>query len=295
MSGQHVGLLVMANESSDQAPLDAAVARLRMSHDVEVVRTTGSDECGPCIDKLAGRTLVLAGGDGTLSTTIHELRQRELLDATVVGLLPMGTGNDLARTLRLPLEPAEAAEVIIAGHTRMLDLIVSDRDATVVNAVHAGIGADAAEASERFKEPLGPAAYPVGAALVGASGDPSPLRVTIDGEVVFDGDALMVGIGNGRTIGGGAPLTPHARPDDGLLDVVIVEADTIAKKIGFARTLRTGEHLDRDDVREFQGRKVEIDGAPVRYNADGELSEPRTRASYMVQARAWTILAPGEN
>jgi YegS/Rv2252/BmrU family lipid kinase len=291
MSGESTGLLLMANDDVDQERLDAALERLRGSRRVEVVRTTGSDECGPCIDRRAGRTLVLAGGDGTLSTTIHELRMRQALDDTVVGLLPMGTGNDFARTLGLPFDPTAAADVILAGRTLKLDLMVSDGDATVVNAVHAGIGADAAGASQRFKDALGPAAYPVGAAMVGASGDVSPLRVTIDGEVVFDGDALMVGIGNGPTIGGGAPLTPGARPDDGLLDVVVVEADTIPQKIGFARDLRAGEHVDREDVRRFQGRTVEIDGAPVRYNADGELSEPRPRASYTLWPAAWTILA----
>jgi YegS/Rv2252/BmrU family lipid kinase len=286
------GVLVVANAEVDADELDAAVRRLSDWSPTEVVRTRTAGDCRGCVESLDGRLLVVAGGDGTLSSMIQLLCDRELLDDVVVGLLPLGTGNDFARTVGLPLDGAGAAAVIVEGAPRPFDLVVGDGGSVVVNAVHAGIGADAAEASERFKEALGPAAYPVGAALVGASGTPRAARITVDGEIVFDGGALLVGIANGRTIGGGAPLAPDARPDDGLLDVVIVEAATMAEKVAFAHALRDGAHLERPDVTVFRGRQVEITGEAVRYDADGEISEPRERARFGIDAGALQLIAP---
>ncbi len=268
------------------------MAHLERSGPAELVRTQRSGDCRACIDDLGGRVLVVAGGDGTLSAMVQLLRDRDELDSVVLGLLPLGTGNDFARTVGLPLTGEAAAKVVTSGMPRRFDILVDDRGSAVVNAVHAGIGADAAEASERFKEALGPAAYPVGAALVGASGDPRPARITLDGRTVFDGDALLIGIANGRTIGGGAALAPDARPDDGLLDLVIVEADTLAEKVTFARALMDGTHLDRPGVTAHRGHRVDIRGAAVRYDADGEISEPRPHAVYTVEAGAVQLLAP---
>lgn len=286
------GLLVVANDDADPHHLDAAIERLRTRHETQLARTSAPHESGERIEELGARALVVAGGDGTLSAAMHHLRVRDRLSDTVVGLLPLGTGNDFARTLGLPLDPVEAADAISAGRARRLDLMVDDRDHTIVNAVHAGIGADAAQESKRFKDTIGPAAYPLGAALAGASGDVASVRLRVDGHIVFEGDALMIGVANGRTIGGGAPLAPNAEPDDGLLDVIVVTSASLKEKVGFGKDLRTGRHVDRDDVRVFNGRKVEITGDAVRYNADGEVSDPRERAVFALLPASWTILAP---
>ncbi len=102
----------------------------------------------------------------------------------------------------------------------------------------------------------------------------------------------MVGVGNGKTIGGGTPLCPHAAPDDGLLDVVVVNATGAAARVAFAAALRTGRHLERGDVHHARGREVRISGDSVAHNVDGEVSDEVRERSYRLVPSAWSLLAP---
>jgi diacylglycerol kinase family enzyme len=102
----------------------------------------------------------------------------------------------------------------------------------------------------------------------------------------------MVGVANGPTIGGGTPLCPMARADDGRLDVVVVVAAGPAARVGFAAALRAGTHLDRDDVHHRQGIRVQVSGEPVRHDVDGELDAEIATRSYRIQPAAWSLLVP---
>ncbi len=152
-----------------------------------------------------------------------ELLARDELAERPVGLIPMGTGNDLARSLGIPLDPCEAVEVVLRGRERPMDLLVAGDGTIVVNAVHVGVGALAAEEATPLKPLLRRVAYAAGALLAGVRAKGWHLRVRADGRTIADGRRriLMVGVGNGTSIGGGTPLTPQARPDDGLADVVV--------------------------------------------------------------------------
>lgn len=292
MTAADTGVIVLANQGVDRDDLEVATDRLGEDAAVEVVVTRGASDCRAALGRADGRRVVVAGGDGTLSGIVALLRERDELAGTTVGLLPLGTGNDFARTLGIPLEPAAAAAIAVGPATRRLDILIDDRDTVVVNAVHAGIGAEAGRAGEPYKDLLGPAAYPVGAALAGGSFEPTPTRVAIDDGTVFDGPVIMVAVGNGRTIGGGTPLLPDAQPDDGLLDVVVVGATTVGEKITFAAALRAGTHLEHDRVWRWQGRTVALRGGPLRHNADGEVSAPRASATYRLEPDALTMAVP---
>ncbi len=84
--------------------------------------------------------MVAAGGDGTLHVVAQRLRRLGLLADAVLGLSPLGTGNDLARTVGIPLDPRATAAVVLSGRPRPLDLLVDDRGGVAVNAVHCGVG-----------------------------------------------------------------------------------------------------------------------------------------------------------
>ena len=90
-----------------------------------------------------------------------------LADAGPIALIPLGTGNDLARSAGIPLDPAEAALVAVDGAARPRELLLDDEGGIVVNAVHVGIGAQASRSAQKWKPRLGVAAYPVGSIIAG--------------------------------------------------------------------------------------------------------------------------------
>lgn len=286
------GYLVVVNAAAGSADRDRVVqasAVLRADAPTDVVDSRGPEDVAAAVAALDDRALVVAGGDGSLHLTLRTLWQQEVPDP-LVGLLPLGTGNDFARGLGLPLDAVAAAEAIVGGHPRRVDLLVSDDGDVVVNACHAGLGAAAAERSADLKGALGALAYPLGALIAGVREAGWRLRVTVDGDVVHDGGALMVGVANAPYIGAGTRLVPPALPDDGLLDVIVVAAVGPAARLAFGAALRDEAHLDRDDVVHVRGRRVEISGDAVVHDADGELSAPLTSRTYRVEPGFWRFV-----
>lgn len=287
--------LVVANADAGTAEserVDAALRALSAGGTAELVMTESLEHLDATLAQLEGRTLVIAGGDGSVHAAVGALRRSGALGDVIVGLVPLGTGNDLATGLSLPTEPEAAAAVCLEASPRRLDLIVTDHDEVVVNASHAGLGAAAAGESERFKDRIGAAAYPLGAMIAAVRESGWALRVTLDGEVVHDGGALMVGVANAPSIGGGTRLCPPAVPDDGELDVIVVSAVTAAARVAFGVALRDGVHLDREDVAHLRGQEVTIAGDPVAHDLDGEITEERSSCTYRLVAGAWQLLLP---
>lgn len=297
------GHLLLASAHAGSAE-DGAVAAARGvlagAGPVEVITTGTPDELDSALDRLDGRTLVVAGGDGSLHLAVSRLHARDALRETRLlreirmGLVPLGTGNDLARTLDLPLDPADAARLVLRAHSRPLDLLLDDAGGLVVNAVHLGVGAEAAAHAGRLKPRLGPAAYPIGAVAAGLKATGWRLRVEVDGRVLTDNHrrTLMVGIGNGRGIGGGTQLLPQAEPDDGLLDVIVSQACGPCARVRYGAALQAGNHLRDRQTRAARGRTVTVTGEQVEVNADGELGEGIQRRSWTVAPGAWSLLRP---
>jgi len=280
--------------TADEENIEAAVAVLRAGADVQVEQCGDPADLDALLDGRDGRQVVLAGGDGSvhlLAALLH--RRGELSVDDPVGLLPLGTGNDLARTLGIPLDAEAAATALLTGTSRPLDLIVDDAGGVVVNVVHLGVGAEAAEQASALKDKLGKAAYAVGSAVAGVRTQGWTLRVEVDGEVVHEGEpVLMVAVCNGRTIGGGAEIAPGAEPDDGLLDVVVATSTGPLARLGFGVAMRDGEHVDREDVLAVQGRRVTVSGELFPANADGELHDPVEQRSWTVHPEAWAVVVP---
>jgi YegS/Rv2252/BmrU family lipid kinase len=287
-------MIVNANAGSTaEAAVEAAGAALPgWPARVEVAATGDPDELGAALAGRGRRRLVVVGGDGSIQAVVRALRDRGELATVPVGIVPLGTGNDLARGLGLPLDPAAAAAALVAGTPHPLDLVVDDGGGVVVNVAHAGLGASAAEAADDLKPRLGALAYPVGALLAGARESGWSLQVEVDGRRLLDEGTrvLLVGVGNGRSIGGGTPLCPDAVPDDGLVDVVVALSTGPAARVAFGAALRTGRHVDRDDVVTARGREVRITGELVGHNADGEISAPVAARTYVVEPGAWSVL-----
>ena len=300
-------LLVVVNRAAgttDEESVASALTALRAGADVEVTATADAAELRRAVEGRGDRRLVVLGGDGSVHAAVTALDAAGGLDPEEsVGIIPLGTGNDLAQALGLPLDPAESAAVVLTGVRRRLDLLRDDAGGLVVNAVHLGAGARAAAEAARFKDRLGVAAYPLGAAMAGVSAAGWKLRVCVDGRVVGHGTAgwspdgseavLMAAVCNGPTIGGATPLAPDAILDDGLLDVVVSTATGPLARAAFAAALTTGRHVERDDVLVVRGREVTVDGGPVDLVADGDLEEDVLGRTWWSERHAWSVLVPG--
>jgi diacylglycerol kinase (ATP) len=292
-------MLVIANKdagSTETEAISQAVGVLREAgKPVEVEFSSDAKELDQLLAGRGDRTVVVAGGDGSLHTIVSTLYARRELSDCPLGLLPLGTGNDLARGLGIPLDPGEAARIIVDGVPHRLDLLVDDSGDVAVNAVHVGVGAEAAQAADPWKPRLGPLAFPVGALVAGLRTSGWRLRVEADGNTlaVPRRKVLMVGLANAPSIAGGAAqLGPAARADDGVVDVVVSLAAGPLARLGYAIGLHSGRHTRRRDVRTARAREVGITGEPFWINADGEVSGPAQSRTWRVAPGAWQLILP---
>lgn len=281
--------------TADEERLGAALAVLRTATDVEVAHTTDPGELDSVLHRRGGRQIVVAGGDGSLHAVIAALHRRNELAKAVVGLVPLGTGNDFARGLGIPLDPAAAARIVLDGNVQPVDLIVDNLGEVVVNNVHVGVGAQASRDARPFKALLGRFGYVLGAMKAAVKPPFLRLRVQVDDHVVADfaHPILMVAIGNGSRVGGGAPITPNADPTDAKLDVMVSFSTSVWAKVGYAVSFRRGIHHERDDVLYLHGQSVSLSGQPFWCSADGELYGPERNRSWHVEPGAYSMPLPG--
>lgn len=300
-------VLVIANAaagSTDAANLERALAVLRDHASVEVAETSNPGELDGVLHRAASRRIVVAGGDGSLHAVVAALHRRNELADAELGLLPLGTGNDFARCMQIPLDAEEAALVVVKGEVRPVDLVVDEVGRVVVNNVHVGAGAAASRSGAAWKERLGALGvgslrlgrlgYPLGVLQTALNPPAVRLRVEVDGEVVADLDrpTLMVAIGNGTSVGGGAELTPEADAADGVLDVMVARARGAVAKVGYALHLARARHPERDDVTYVRGREVSVAGEEFYCSADGEVDGPERARSWRIAPAAYRMVLP---
>lgn len=295
-------ILVIANSgagSNEQQSMEAALSVLRQRAEVEVAETSSPEELAEVLERRDGRTVAVAGGDGSLHAVVNALWDSGDLAEATVALIPLGTGNDFARGMGISLDPAQAARTALDGDVRSVDLIVDDEGGVVVNNVHAGASAQASRRGARWKKRLGTVGlgklgYPIGAVLAAVRPPFVRVSVTIDGEkVLHRRGVLMVSVGNSSHVGGGTELTPDATPEDGQVDVMISRSTGPLSRFAYVFHLTRGEHQERDDVVHRRGREVRIHGGDEFYlSADGEIQGPFTDRTWTVRPRAFTMLLP---
>lgn len=193
--------------------------------------------------------IVAAGGDGTLREVVDGVRGAGATARVVIGLVPLGTGNDLARSLGLPEDPEAATRLALGGSgsaitsVDLLRVRLDDDDPVwALNAVIVGQGGavgDALEPAEKAR--WGPLSYLRGAVEVALDLEPVRMAVTLGDEGTREASILNVVAANGRFAGRGIPIAPGARPDDGAMDVVVVDDVPLSRLMGFLPALLTGD------------------------------------------------------
>ncbi len=247
------------------------------------------EDLAPLIRRLRDEvgSVILGGGDGTLNAASPALRDTGL----PLGILPLGTANDLARTLDIPLQAEAAAEIILAGHTRQLDLGCVNGH-PFFNVASMGLSvAITHRLTGLMKRRLGVLAYPAAAAAVIATARRFHATLLADGHETRV-TTLQIAVGNGRYYGGGMVVEAEARIDDGTLDVYSLEPRARWRLLLMARAFRAGEHRKLDEVRTIRCRSVTIGTRrPRDVSADGEIVT-RTPAVFTLLPKAVRVFAP---
>ncbi len=232
-------------------------------------------------------TVILAGGDGTMSAAAPALRETGL----PLGILPLGTANDLARTLAIPLEGEAAAAVILAGHRRQLDLGCVNGH-LFFNVASLGLSVAITQRLTRvMKRRWGRLAYPIAAAAVILRARRFSATIRVEGQDI-PVKSMQIAVGNGRHYGGGMVVADGAEIDDGRLDIYSLEPRARWRLLWMARAFRDGEHDALDEVRTLACRSLEVRTRRRRHvSADGEIIT-RTPARFTLLPRAVTVFAP---
>jgi YegS/Rv2252/BmrU family lipid kinase len=214
----------------------------------------------------AGELAVAFGGDGLIGAVAGALKHSQ----AVVGVLPGGRGNDLARVLGIPPHPVAACQVLASGVVRRIDLgEVAGR--TFVGIASCGFDSDANRIANRTRWLGGNLVYTYGALRALASWRPATFAVALDGEPPRTVVGYTVAAANSKAYGGGMLLAPDARLDDGLLDVVMAGHVSKARFVRLLPGVFKGEHVRQPSVSVARARAVKIDAdRPFTVYADGD-------------------------
>lgn len=274
-------LAELAAEAGLRADVEPIIAPAQLPERMRSAKLEGYD------------TIVAAGGDGTVRSVAQALIGSELR----LGIIPVGTANNIARSLQIPFDTPSALGVIAAGVDRQVDVGRVGKEYFLEGA-GVGLFADAIQAiggSElrpnqivRILRLLGPLWW---------NPRVSSLKLTLDGAEQSE-QALMVAIANTAYLGEGIPIAPQARLSDGLFDIVIVGEMTRWELVRFARAALRGTHLALPQVRRTQAQTVEIRrvhpqlrSLPV--HADDHIAA-QTPARFAILPAALRVLAPPE-
>lgn len=235
--------------------------------------------------------VILGGGDGTISSSVDFLAGRE----TVLGLLPLGTANDFARTLGIPTDLDRACETIASGKLVDIDLGLAG-DNYYVNLASVGLSAGVTKAlTSRLKRVAGSAAYPLAAIKAFLTHEPFRARLTFpdgDHEPVEHERLLQVAVGNGRFYGGGMVVSPGSGIDDSTLDVYAIRLGRHRDLLGVVRYLKSGDFVRGESVSHYETSRVLVETEPhLPVNVDGELVA-QTPQEFSVARNALHVMVP---
>jgi YegS/Rv2252/BmrU family lipid kinase len=233
-----------------------------------------------------GETIAALSGDGLLRPLGSVLKS----SGAALAIIPCGRGNDLARVLGIPTDPAEATEVAVTGQERLIDVANVDGVA-FLGIASFGFDSDANRIANEAKLVRGNAVYLYAALRALAAWKPAAFEVTVDGER-HSLSGYSVAVGNSKAYGGGMFVLPRAELDDGRLDVLISKQ---ASKLTFLRELPKvfkGAHLDSPHVEFLRGEVIEVrSDRPFVIYADGD-PIGATPASVRVEQRCLRVVVP---
>ncbi|MCB0914091.1 MAG: diacylglycerol kinase [Actinobacteria bacterium] len=274
---RRVILLVNPTSGGGRGGRNAPIAVQRLTErGIEVVEATGtSAEASSAMARaeLAEGNVdavIACGGDGTVNLAVQLVAGTQI----PLGIIPVGTGDDNARTLDIPLnDVAAAADVIAAGHVRELDLghveAAGGEARWFLGVMSSGFDSLVNERANRMRWPGGKARYLLAIVAELSVFRPLPYTVEIDG-VHHDGVAMLVAVGNGVSYGGGMKVCPSAVPDDGELSLTFLGRVSKPTFLKVFPKVFSGTHTSHPAVTEHTGKTIRLDAPDQVAYADGE-------------------------
>lgn len=236
------------------------------------------------------RRVLSVGGDGTLHEVVNGIQDCPV----AIGVLPLGTGNDFARSVGLPPSPEAVLRALARGSIRQIDVgeVHGERYVNI-----AGVGFDA-EVARRVNamrsKASGTVPYLMTAVREAFRYEPPVLSLARDGGVPGpECPLLMVAVGNTSTYGGGMRVCPEAVVDDGLLDVLVVQPLRAWALLSLLPRVFLGKHLGSASVSSGRAQRLTITGpSDTPLHADGELL-PGLPATFTIHPRGLSLWSPG--
>jgi YegS/Rv2252/BmrU family lipid kinase len=242
------------------------LTRLGLTHRVELTRGLDHARELASIARAAGEVAVAFGGDGLVAAVADALKYSD----GVLGVLPGGRGNDLARTLGISLEPRVACGVLAGGVVRPLDLGEVDSK-TFIGIASCGFDSDANRIANRTRLVRGNLVYAYGAVRALITWRPATFTVSLGDDVRRTVTGYSVAAANSKAYGGGMLMAPDASLQDGLIDVVIVSQIPKLRFLALLPTVFSGSHVKQDNVEVLRGAIVQISASrPLTMYADGD-------------------------
>lgn len=231
MNKQSLTLLILNGKGAGNDDLRAAISKLRDEGFDIAVRVTfekgdGERYVREAID-LEAETVVAGGGDGTINEIATALAGSQASHRPVLGILPLGTANDFATSVGIPVEMEPALRLAIQGKANVIDLARVNQHHYFINMATGGFGTRiTTETPEKLKSALGGVSYFIHGLMRMDTLKPDSCEIS-GPDFQWQGDALVIGIGNGRQAGGGQRLCPTALINDGQLNISVVTAQEL--------------------------------------------------------------------
>jgi len=252
----------------------------------EIVKTTRPLEATEIAQRnvLASRPVVVAvGGDGTLNEVVNGFFRNSapIPTSTKLAMVPVGTGGDFRRTLRIPLDTKQAVEILRSGMVRRLDAgcvtYTTDDGATgvrhFINIADAGLGGEVVYTVGNGTKRFGSAAYRIGGLRALMRFNNKPMTVDVDGSVYDLKKVQQVVVANCQFFGGGMQMAPAASPTDGVFDVILIKDAGKLETLRGMNDIMSGKHLDQNNPKMelMYGKRVSVTSPEkVRIDLDGE-------------------------
>lgn len=272
---RRIALLTNPQAGKGRGTRTAAVAMPRLREaGITVLSLTGRD-ADEALDLARNSvadgvdSLVVVGGDGLVHLAVQALMDAAPGGRPSLGIIPAGTGNDVARYVDVPrADPQRAADVVVGARTRRID-VARAGSTYFVTVLAAGFDAVVNERANAMRRPRGQLRYTL--ATLAELRVFRPLRYTLE----LDGqtrpvEAMLVAVGNGPSFGGGLRITHGACIDDGLLDVVIIKTMSKLELVRTYPRLYTGGHTRHPQYEHHRVRCVTVAGPEITAYADGE-------------------------